>query len=135
LSNLPSLSATEACSSIRQGDLTAEEYVWSFLDRIERVESKLHSFITLNKENALTCAKEIDHKIKRREEVGTLAGITIGIKDNICTKALTTTCASKMLENFIPPFNATVVERLISSGAIVIGKLNMDEFGMGSTTE
>jgi aspartyl-tRNA(Asn)/glutamyl-tRNA(Gln) amidotransferase subunit A len=135
LSNLPLLSATEASTSIKQGNLTAEEYVWSFLDRIERVESKLHSFITLNKENAVISAKEIDQKIKRKEEVGTLAGITIGIKDNICTKGLTTTCASKMLENFIPPFNATVVERLLSSGAIVIGKLNMDEFGMGSTTE
>jgi len=132
---LTSLSAIEACATIKQGNITAEEYIWAFLDRIERVESKLHSFITLNKENALTFAREIDHKIRLREEVGTLAGITVGIKDNICTKGLTTTCASKMLQNFIPPYNATVVERLISSGAIVLGKLNMDEFGMGSTTE
>jgi aspartyl-tRNA(Asn)/glutamyl-tRNA(Gln) amidotransferase subunit A len=135
LSNLTSLSATEACTSIKQGGFTAEEYVWSFIDRIEKVESKIHSFITLDKENALTVAHEIDHKIKNREDVGALAGITLGVKDNICTKGLTTTCASKMLENFVPPFNATVVERLTGSGAIVIGKLNMDEFGMGSTTE
>ena len=135
MSNLTSLSAIEACATIKQGNITAEEYIWAFLDRIERVESKLHSFITLNKENALTFAREIDHKIRLREEVGMLAGITVGIKDNICTKGLTTTCASKMLQNFIPPYNATVVERLISSGAIVLGKLNMDEFGMGSTTE
>jgi aspartyl-tRNA(Asn)/glutamyl-tRNA(Gln) amidotransferase subunit A len=132
---LTSLSATEACATIKQGNITAEEYIWAFLDRIERVESKLHSFITLNKENALTFAREIDHKIRLGEKVGTLAGITVGIKDNICTKGLTTTCASKMLQNFIPPYNATVVERLTSSGAIVLGKLNMDEFGMGSTTE
>ena len=132
---MTSLSATEACASIKQGNFAAEEYVWAFLDRIERVESKLHSFITLNKENALTFAREIDHKIRFREEVGALAGITVGIKDNICTRGLTTTCASKMLQNFIPPYNATVVERLIRSGAIVLGKLNMDEFGMGSTTE
>jgi aspartyl-tRNA(Asn)/glutamyl-tRNA(Gln) amidotransferase subunit A len=132
---LSSLSATEASQRINRGNLTAEEYVWSFIERIERLEPKLHSFITFNRENALADAHRIDQKISSGQEVGPLAGITVGIKDNISTNGLKTTCASKMLENYIPPFNATVVERLKKNGAIVIGKLNMDEFGMGSSTE
>ncbi len=135
MSNLSSLSATEASQRINRGNLTAEEYVWSFIERIERLEPKLHSFITFNRENALADAHRIDQKIRSGQEVGPLAGITVGIKDNISTNGLKTTCASKMLENYIPPFNATVVERLKKNGAIVIGKLNMDEFGMGSSTE
>jgi aspartyl-tRNA(Asn)/glutamyl-tRNA(Gln) amidotransferase subunit A len=135
LSILSSLSATEASQRINRGNLTAEEYVWSFIERIERLEPKLHSFITFNRENALADAHRIDQKISSGQEVGPLAGITVGIKDNISTNGLKTTCASKMLENYIPPFNATVVERLKKNGAIVIGKLNMDEFGMGSSTE
>ena len=135
MSNLYDLGALEAHRGINQGDFTAEEYVWSIIERIERVEGKVHAFITLNKENALDDAREIDKKIRTKEDAGSLAGVTVGIKDNISTHGLKTTCASKMLENYVPPFDATVVERLKNHGAIVIGKLNLDEFGMGSTTE
>ncbi len=130
-----SLNASDARRGINQGDFTAEEYVWSVIERIERVEAKIHAFITLNKENALDDARKIDKKLRTKEDVGSLAGITVGIKDNISTNGLKTTCASKMLENYVPPYDATVVERLKNYGAIVIGKLNLDEFGMGSTTE
>lgn len=133
--NLHSLNASEANRGIKQGDFTAEEYVWSIIERIERVERKVHAFITLNKENALDDAREIDKKIRTKEDAGSLAGVTVGIKDNISTHGLKTTCASKMLENYVPPYDATVVERLKNYGAIIIGKLNLDEFGMGSTTE
>jgi aspartyl-tRNA(Asn)/glutamyl-tRNA(Gln) amidotransferase subunit A len=135
MSNLYDLGALEAHRGINQGDFTAEEYVWSIIERIERVEGKVHAFITLNKENALDEAREIDKKIRTKEDAGSLAGVTVGIKDNISTHGLKTTCASKMLENYVPPYDATVVERLKNHGAIVIGKLNLDEFGMGSTTE
>ncbi|MDP9196940.1 MAG: Asp-tRNA(Asn)/Glu-tRNA(Gln) amidotransferase subunit GatA, partial [Thermoproteota archaeon] len=135
MSNLYDLGALEAHRGINQGDFTAEEYVWSIIERIERVEGKVHAFITLNKENALDDAREIDKKIRTKEDAGSLAGVTVGIKDNISTHGLKTTCASKMLENYVPPYDATVVERLKNHGAIVIGKLNLDEFGMGSTTE
>jgi aspartyl-tRNA(Asn)/glutamyl-tRNA(Gln) amidotransferase subunit A len=135
MSNLYDLGALEAHRGINQGDFTAEEYVWSIIERIERVEGRVHAFITLNKENALDDAREIDKKIRTKEDAGSLAGVTVGIKDNISTHGLKTTCASKMLENYVPPYDATVVERLKNHGAIVIGKLNLDEFGMGSTTE
>ena len=135
MSNLYDLGALEAHRGINQGDFTAEEFVCSIIERIERVEGKVHAFITLNKENALDDAREIDKKIRTKEDAGSLAGVTVGIKDNISTDGLKTTCASKMLENYVPPYDATVVERLKNCGAIVIGKLNLDEFGMGSTTE
>jgi len=135
MSNLYDLGALEAHRGINQGYFTAEEYVWSIIERIERVEGKVHAFITLNKENALDDAREIDKKIRTKEDAGSLAGVTVGIKDNISTRGLKTTCASKMLENYMPPYDATVVGRLKNHGAIVIGKLNLDEFGMGSTTE
>ena len=135
MSNLYDLGALEAHRGINQGDFTAEEFVCSIIERIERVEGKVHAFITLNKENALDDAREIDKKIRTKEDAGSLAGVTVGIKDNITTDGLKTTCASKMLENYVPPYDATVVERLKNCGAIVIGKLNLDEFGMGSTTE
>jgi aspartyl-tRNA(Asn)/glutamyl-tRNA(Gln) amidotransferase subunit A len=105
-------------------DLVAELF-----DRIEK--SKLNAFITLNKEEALKKAEEFDRgKLK-----GKLAGIPVAVKDNISTKGLRTTCASKMLANYVPPFDAHVVERLKQEGAIIIGKTNMDEFAMGTTTE
>src|SRR4029078_9492945 len=135
MSNLYDLGALEAHRGINQGAFTAEEYIWSIIERIARVEGKVHAFITLNKENALEDAREIDKKIRTTEDAGSLAGVTVGIKDNISTHGLKTTCASKMLENYVPPYDATVVDRLKNHGAIVIGKLNLDEFGMGSTTE
>lgn len=99
------------------------------------MDEKINAFITPNFERALERAREIDRRISRGEGVGRLAGVAIAVKDNICTLNLRTTCASRMLENFIPPYDATVVERLKREDAIIIGKTNMDEFAMGSTTE
>ncbi|MEM1543920.1 MAG: Asp-tRNA(Asn)/Glu-tRNA(Gln) amidotransferase subunit GatA [Candidatus Bathyarchaeia archaeon] len=120
---------------IRRQEITAEDYIESIISRIRRLDEKINAFITPNFEEALERAREIDRRISRGEVVGRLAGVAIAIKDNICTLNLRTTCASRMLENFIPPYDATVVERLKREDAIIIGKTNMDEFAMGSTTE
>ncbi|MDE1816869.1 MAG: aspartyl/glutamyl-tRNA amidotransferase subunit A, partial [Thaumarchaeota archaeon] len=105
------------------------------IDRIKTVENKIHAYITVNDHDALNKAKLLDKKIQAKEKIGTLSGIPISIKDNICTAGLRTTCASKMLENFISPYDATVVSRLKQEDAIITGKVNLDEFAMGSTTE
>ncbi len=135
MSNLHDLLAHEVVQGIKEGLFTAEEYVSSVIKIIEDVESKLHSFITLDAEGALSSAKLIDRKFKEKEDIGLLGGVTVGIKDNISTKDIRTTCASKILEDYFPSYDATVIRHLKQNGAIVLGKLNMDEFGMGSTTE
>jgi aspartyl-tRNA(Asn)/glutamyl-tRNA(Gln) amidotransferase subunit A len=135
VSNLHDLLGHEVVQGIKEGLFTAEEYVSSVIKIIEDVESKLHSFITLDAEGALSSAKLIDRKIKEKEDIGLLGGVTVGIKDNISTKDIRTTCASKILEDYFPSYDATVVQHLKQNGAIILGKLNMDEFGMGSTTE
>jgi aspartyl-tRNA(Asn)/glutamyl-tRNA(Gln) amidotransferase subunit A len=129
------ISATEFVSQTKSGALSVEEFVAKTLDRIKLVEEKVHAFITVDTQNALTKAKEIDKKIKSKDKVGICFGMPISIKDNICTAGMKTTCASKMLENFVAPYDATVVSRLKSEDAIIIGKVNLDEFAMGSTTE
>jgi aspartyl-tRNA(Asn)/glutamyl-tRNA(Gln) amidotransferase subunit A len=135
MTKLDDLLAYEVVEGLTEGQFTAEEYVVSILKRIEEVEPKVHSFITLDTEGALSSAKIIDKKIREKEDVGQLAGVTVGIKDNISTKGIRTTCASKILENYIPTYDATVIRNLKENGAILLGKLNLDEFGMGSTTE
>ncbi|WP_445506884.1 Asp-tRNA(Asn)/Glu-tRNA(Gln) amidotransferase subunit GatA [Niallia sp. 03190] len=111
-------------------DLVTEAY-----NRIKEVDDKVQAFITLDEENAFRKAKELDAKLVSGEKTGALFGMPIGIKDNIVTKDLRTTCSSKILENFQPIYNATVIEKLQQAEAITIGKLNMDEFAMGSSTE
>lgn len=135
MTKLDDLLAYEVVEGLTEGQFTAEEYVISILKRIEEVEPKVHSFITLDTEGALSSAKLIDKKIREKEDIGQLAGVTVGIKDNISTKGITTTCASKILENYVPTYDATVIRNLKENGAILLGKLNLDEFGMGSTTE
>ena len=135
MTKLEDLLAFEVVEGLTEGQFTAEEYVISILKRIEEVEPKVHSFITLDSEGALSSAKLIDKKIREKEDIGQLAGVTVGIKDNISTKGIKTTCASKMLENYVPTYDATVIRNLKENGAILLGKLNLDEFGMGSTTE
>lgn len=120
---------------IRNGEFTAEEYVSVIVERINKVDKQINSFITKNFEYAIERAREIDKKIKGGEKIGILAGVPIGVKDNICVKGLKNTCASKMLSEYISPYNATVIEQIESQDGIIIGKLNMDEFGMGSTSE
>lgn len=134
MANLPMLDIQGVSNGIRNGNFTVEEYITSLLDRIEKIDKKINAFITINK-NAINQAKEIDKKIKNGRPIGSLAGVAVGIKDNISTMDLKTTCASKMLSEYIPPFNATVVQKLVDNDAIIIGKLNLDEFAMGSTTE
>ncbi len=133
--DLTKLTVHELRDRLRSGEVTSEEIVKRYINRIEKVEEKIDSFITLNKEEALQKAKEIDKKLKDGEKLGDLAGIPIAIKDNISTDGIKTTCASKLLENFVPPYDATVIKKLKKEGAIIIGKTNMDEFAMGSSTE
>lgn len=120
---------------LRSGETTSLEIVEAYFKQIESVEDRVKAYITLDKEGALAKAKEIDKKRQAGEKLSDLAGIPVGIKDNICTKGMRTTCGSRMLEDFIPPYNATVIDKLEEQGAIVLGKLNMDEFAMGGSTE
>ena len=131
---LYTLDAAQAVKAIKGREFSAEEYVSQLLERIEKVEPKVNAFVTVNKE-AIERARAVDKKIRDGKKVGPLAGISVSIKDNICTKGTQTTCASKMLESFVPPYDATVVKRLQDADAIIIGKANLDEFAMGSTTE
>ncbi|MCG4584942.1 Asp-tRNA(Asn)/Glu-tRNA(Gln) amidotransferase subunit GatA, partial [Anaerosalibacter bizertensis] len=133
--DLINLSATELKRKILNKEISSKEVVECYLNRIEEVEDKIDAFITLNKDEALKAAEEVDRKIQNGEEVGMLSGIPIAIKDNISTKGLKTTCGSKMLENYIPPYDATVIENIRKEDGIIIGKTNMDEFAMGSSTE
>ena len=115
---------------IQASDLVGQLFKW-----IKDIEPNVQAFITTCEKAALEKAVEIDKKIINRQKVGLLAGIPIAVKDNICTKNLATTCASKILQNFIPPYDAFVVKRLKEEDAIIIGKTNLDEFAMGSSTE
>lgn len=120
---------------IKSGEITSESVVKEYVGKILEKESEVNAFLTLQCDEALEKAKAVDEKIKKGESLGKLAGIPIAIKDNICTKGVNTTCASKMLEDFIPPYDATVIKKLLAEDAIIIGKTNMDEFAMGSSTE
>lgn len=129
------LQANEIRESIIARRFTAVEVVTALFDRIKEVEPKVQAYITLCEEKALERAKEVDEKIAAGKPVGRLAGVPIAIKDNICTDGTLTTCASKMLGDFVPPYDATVIKKLLKEDAIIIGKTNMDEFAMGSSTE
>ncbi|MCK4914375.1 MAG: Asp-tRNA(Asn)/Glu-tRNA(Gln) amidotransferase subunit GatA [Planctomycetes bacterium] len=120
---------------IAAGRIKSAEAVEAVFDTIEKNDSKIGSYISTFKEQAIANSKQLDEKISTGKSAGILAGTPIAIKDNMCTTFGATSCASKMLENFHAPYNATVVEKLISAGAIIIGKTNMDEFAMGSSTE
>jgi aspartyl-tRNA(Asn)/glutamyl-tRNA(Gln) amidotransferase subunit A len=136
LSKLYNLSAKEVSTAIRRREFTAEEYIFQILERIDKVDPKVNAVICIDREGALEKARSVDRKVREDEKrLGPLAGIAIGIKDNICTRGLKTTCASKMLEEYVPPFDATVVSRLKNDDAVIVGKLNLDEFAMGSSTE
>ena len=114
---------------------SAVEITTEALDRIEAIESKLRAFLSVTADRALEQAKQVDAKIAAGEEIGLLAGIPVGIKDNMCTKGITTTCASRILENFVPPYESTVTKKLQDAGTVMVGKTNLDEFAMGSSTE
>lgn len=114
---------------------SAQEITEAALETIHQLEPKLHSFLAITADQALAQAKQVDAKLAAGEEIGLLAGIPIGIKDNMCTKGIATTCGSKILKNFIPPYESTVTQKLAAAGAVMVGKTNLDEFAMGSSTE
>lgn len=132
---LNQLTAHEIINLIRKKKITAYEVMQDIFNQIDRVDNLIRAFLVLNKEEALKQAKEIDIKVKNGEKLPPLAGVAVAIKDIIATQGTETTCGSKILKGFVPPYNATVINKLKEAGAIIIGKTNMDEFAMGSSTE
>ena len=132
---LMSLTAVELGKKIKEKEVTVAEAVNAALDAIEAKEQKIHSFVTVDREGALKRAVEVQKQIDEGVLTGPLAGVPVGIKDNMCTEGLLTTCSSKILYNFMPAYTAEAVKNLEKAGAVIIGKTNMDEFAMGSTTE
>ncbi len=128
------ISALEFVQQVQNGDISAEDFVAKTLERIHSVDEKLHAFLFVN-EKAVDQARIIDKKVKSGDKVGACFGMPISIKDNICIKDGKTTCASKMLENFVAPYDATVITKLKQQDAVFVGKVNLDEFAMGLTTE
>ena len=124
----------EYAELLKQKKLSSVELTKQYLARIEKADAQIGSYITVCPDEALAAAGKADERIAKGEAT-LLTGIPVGIKDNICTEGITTTCASKMLYNFVPPYDATVTKRLKNEGAVILGKLNMDEFAMGSSTE
>lgn len=133
--SLLELTAVELAKEIKAGKTTAVEAMKAVLEQIEKTEETYHCYITIDKEKAMQAAKEAQEKIEAGTLTGPLAGVPVAIKDNLCTKDVVTTCASKILENFAPQYDAEAVVKLQEAGAVMIGKTNMDEFAMGSTTE
>ena len=128
------ISALEYVQQVQNGNISAEDFISKTLEQINKVDEKLHAFLSIN-DDAVNQARVIDKKIKSGDKVGSCFGMPISIKDNMCIKGSKTTCGSKMLENFVAPYDATVVSKLKQQDAIFIGKVNLDEFAMGLTTE
>jgi aspartyl-tRNA(Asn)/glutamyl-tRNA(Gln) amidotransferase subunit A len=129
------LTASEIASGIAVGDISSVEVTQAHFDRIEKVDDRVHAFLHLTKDSALSDAAKVDAKRKAGEKLGPLAGVPLALKDILAMKGEPTTCGSKMLENWRPPYDATVVKKLRENDIIILGKTNMDEFAMGSSTE
>ena len=127
--------AHEVRDLLRKKEISSKELTEAALERIDKVDGTVEAFLHTSRESALAWAKEVDKRLQEGQEMSDLAGIPMALKDNMCTEKIPTTCASKILENFVPPYNATVTEKLYQGKAILVGKTNMDEFAMGSSTE
>ena len=135
MTELTKLSAVELSEKLQKKEVSAEEVTKSHFERIEKLDNKVKSFLYLDKEGAIAQAKVVDKKRKDNQELSALAGIPLALKDVLTQKGIPTTCGSKILEGWIPPYDSTVVTKLKNAGIIILGKTNMDEFAMGSSTE
>lgn len=129
------MTAHELAARLAAGQLSSVELTRSVLERTKKVEDKVRAYVTLDEAGALAQAAEADRRLNNKENVTPLTGLPIAVKDNMCTKGLRTTCSSKILSNYLPPYDATVVAKLRAAGAVILGKTNLDEFAMGSSTE
>ena len=132
---LSELTIKEAHQKLIKKEISSVELTQSCLDRIEKKDKEINAFLTITPEFAISRAKEIDDKIKKGEEISILSGIPAAIKDNILVEGIKCTAASKILENYVAPYDATVIKKLKGEGCVILGKTNLDEFAMGSSTE
>ncbi|MET8540495.1 Asp-tRNA(Asn)/Glu-tRNA(Gln) amidotransferase subunit GatA [Kitasatospora sp. NPDC004799] len=135
MTELIRFTAAETAAAIAEGEVSAVEVAQAHLDRIDAVDKKVNAFLHVDTEGALAAARAVDEKRAKGEELGPLAGVPLALKDVFTTKGIPTTCGSKMLEGWIPPYDATLTSRLKDADVVILGKTNMDEFAMGSSTE
>ncbi|MEE1127101.1 MAG: amidase, partial [Acutalibacteraceae bacterium] len=133
--NITELSGLALAALIHSGEISSVEVTKAFIEKIKKNDNKYNSFITITEELALRLAGEADNRIKSGNILSPLDGVPVAVKDCICVKDVKNTCASKMLKDFVSPYNAAAVEHLLNAGVVIIGKTNLDEFSMGSTND